>query len=71
MGFWPILNRYDAATKRRISNICHYFKRFIDIIHSTENKATKEGTTPVNLNYESFNVELTSYVFYNPLLRTL
>ena len=26
MGFWPTRNRYNAATKRRISNICHYFK---------------------------------------------
>ena len=26
---------------------------FIDIIHSTENKTTKEGTTSVNSNYKS------------------
>ena len=26
MGFWPTRNRYNAATKRRISNICHYFQ---------------------------------------------
>ena len=26
---------------------------FIDIIHSTENKAIKEGTKPVNSNYKS------------------
>ena len=34
MGFWPTWNRYNAATKRRISNICHYtLNNFIDIIH--------------------------------------
>ena len=29
---------------------------FIDIIHSTENKAIKEGTTSVNSNYKSSHV---------------
>ena len=45
MGFWPTWNRYNAATKRRISNICHYtLNSFIDIIHSKKNKP-KESTT--------------------------
>ena len=53
MGFWPTWNRYNAATKRRVSNIFHYFKRsFIDIIHSIE----KEVKTSVNSNYKSYHV---------------
>ena len=46
MGFWPTWNRYNAATKRRISNICHdTLNSFIDIIHSKKNKPIKESTT--------------------------
>ena len=41
MGFWPTWNRLNS---------------FIDIIHSTENKAIKEGTTSVNSNYKSSRV---------------
>ena len=53
MGFWPIWNRYNAATKRRVSNIFHYFKRsFIDIIHSIE----KEVKTSVNSKNKSYHV---------------
>ena len=53
MGFWPTRNRYNAATKRRISNIFPYFKRSsIDIIHSIE----KEVTTSENSNYKSYHV---------------
>ena len=54
IGLRPTWNRYNATTKRRISNICHSLKRFIDTIHSTEIKAIKEGTTSVNSNYKSF-----------------
>ena len=53
MGFWPTWNRYNAATKRGVSNIFHYFKRsFIDIIYSIE----KEVMTFVNSNYKSYHV---------------
>ena len=57
MGFWPTLNRCSAAKKRQISNFCHYLNSFIDIIHSTENKAIKDGrSTSVNSNNKYFYV---------------
>ena len=34
----------------------YFYFCFIDIIHSTENKAIKEGTTSVNSNYKSSHV---------------
>ena len=52
MGFWPILNRYNAATKSGFPTFAATLNSFIDIIHSTE----KEGTTSVNSNYKSSHV---------------
>ena len=52
VGFLPTWSRYNASSKRRISNIVTTLNSFIDIIHSTENKAIKEGTMSVNLNYK-------------------
>ena len=43
MGFWPTWNRYNAATKRRIPTFDTTLNSFIDIIHSAENIAIKEG----------------------------
>ena len=57
MRLWLTWNRYNAATKRRISNVfATTLNSFIDIIHSTENKAIKEGTTSVNSSYKSSHV---------------
>ena len=38
MGFWPTWNHYNAATKKRISNICHFFLliSYNNIIHSRQ-----------------------------------
>ena len=51
MGFWPTWNGYNAATKSGgFPTFVITLNSFIDIIHSTENKAIKEGTTSVNSN---------------------
>ena len=42
---------------------------FIDIIHSTENKAIKEGTMSVNLNYKSSHVASNFMVICITLIR--
>ena len=42
---------------------------FIDIIHSTENKAIKEGTTSVNLNYKFSHVASNFMVICTMLIR--
>ena len=44
---------------------------FIDIIHSTENKAIKEGTKPVISNYKSSHVAYNFVVICIMLIRTL
>ena len=44
---------------------------FIDIIHSTENKAIKEGTTSVNLNYKSSHVASNLMVICIMLIRRI
>ena len=56
MGIWPTLNGCSAAKKRRISIFSTTLNRLIHIIHSTENKAIKEGATFVNSNYKSSRV---------------
>ena len=57
MGFWPTWNRYNAATKSGgFPTFVSTLNSFIDIIHATENKAFKEGTTSVNSNYKSSHV---------------
>ena len=51
MGFWPTWNGYNTATKSGgFPTFVTTLNSFIDIIHSTENKAIKEGTMSVNLN---------------------
>ena len=42
---------------------------FIDIIHSTENKAIKEGTTSVNSNYKSSHVASSFMIICIMLIR--
>ena len=44
---------------------------FIDIIHSTENKAIKEGTTPVNLNHKSSHVASNFMIICIMLIRRI
>ena len=44
---------------------------FIDIIHSTENKAIKEGTTLVNSNYKSSHMASNFMVIYIMLIRRI
>ena len=57
MGFWPTWNCYNSATLRGgFPTFATTLNSFIDIIHSTENKAIKEGTTSVNSNYKSSHV---------------
>ena len=56
-GFWPTWNCYNSATLRGgFPTFATTLNSFIDIIHSTENKAIKEGTTSVNSNYKSSHV---------------
>ena len=43
----------------------------IDIIHSTENKAIKQGTTSINSNYESSHVASNFMVIYIMLYEIL
>ena len=70
MGFWPTWNCYNITTKRQISNICQFtLNSFIDIIHSTEDKAIKEGTTSINLNYKSLHVASNFMVICMMLIR--
>ena len=44
MGFWPTWNNYNSATLRGgFPTFTTTLNSFIDIIHSTENKAKKVG----------------------------
>ena len=50
MGFWPTWNRYNSATKRRISNICHYTftlvpEVFLDFSSRKISTASREAAT--------------------------
>ena len=57
MGFWPTWNHYNSATLRGgFPTFTTTLNSFIDIIHSTEDEAIKEGTTSVNWNYKSSHV---------------
>ena len=49
--------RFDRYITVNVWDFGHYFKTsFVDIIHSTKNKAIKEGTTSINSNYKSSHV---------------
>ena len=69
VGFLPTWSRYNASSKRRSSNIATTLNSFIDIIHSTENKAINEGTTSVNLNYKFSHVASNFMVICIMLIR--
>ena len=56
MGFWPLGNAITPLLRGRFPSFDTTLNSFIDIIHSTENKAIKEGTTSVNSNYKTFHV---------------
>ena len=61
MGFCPLppppWNRYKRRYKEAdFQHLPSTFNSFIDIIHSTDNKAIKEGTTSVNSNDKTSHV---------------
>ena len=61
MGFWPSWNRYNIIPLKRGGFPTFATKNsFIDIIHSTENKAIKE-----NSNYKSSYVASNSKVIWH------
>jgi len=58
MGFWPTWKRYKAPAQKRggFPTFATTINSFIDIIHSTKNKAIKQGMTSVNSNNKSSHV---------------
>ena len=56
MGFWSTLNHCSDAKRDGFPTFATSLNSFINIIHSTENKAIKEGTTSINSNNESSHV---------------
>ena len=49
--FGPLETARTPLQRCRFPTFATTLNSFIDIIHSTENKAIKEGTTSVNSNY--------------------
>ena len=54
--FGPLGNAITTLLRGGFPSFDTTLNSFIDIIHSTENKAIKEGTTSVNSNYKTFHV---------------
>ena len=72
MGFWPTWKHYNATTLRGgFPTFATTLNSFTDIIHSTENKAIKEGTTSVNSNYKSSHVASNFIVISLMLIRSM
>ena len=72
--FVPLGNAITPLQRGGVFSICSEtfattLKRFIDIIHSTENKPIKESTTSVNSNYKSSHVVYNFMVIYIMLIR--
>ena len=54
--FGPLGNAITPLLRGGFPSFDTTLNSFIDIIHSTENKAIKEGTASVNSNYKTFHV---------------
>ena len=52
MGFWPTWNRYNAATKKRISTAKMHFKRHFST--ATVNEFLRCHTNPSNQHYANY-----------------
>ena len=62
--FGPLETAIAPLQSRGCLAFATTFNSFIDIVHSTENKAIKEGTTSVNSNYKYFHVASNFMVIY-------
>ena len=69
MGFWHTWNHYNSATLRGgFPTFATTLSSVIDVIHSTEDEAIKDGTTYVNSNYKSSHVASNFMVIYIMLI---
>ena len=68
-NFGPHGNAITLLQRGRFPTFATTLNSFIDIIHSTENKAIKEGTTSVNSNYKSSHVASNFMVICIMLIR--
>ena len=73
MNVWDVLptwNHYNSATLRGgFPTFATTLNSLIDVIHSTEDEAIKDGTTSVNSNYKSSHVASNFMVICIMLIR--
>ena len=69
MGFWHTWNPCNSVTLRGgFPTFATTLSSVIDVIHSTEDEAIKDGTTYVNSNYKSSHVASNFMVIYIMLI---
>ena len=67
--FGPLGNAITPLQRGGFATFATTLNSFIDIIHSTENKAVKEGTTSINSNCKSSHVVFNFLVICIMLIR--